>query len=114
MDEYLKNLGFVDITKEYPIKFIECLPISFEIIYPVSKRFKRVNQGITTFILIGNEHNFVSGYIDSYYKNSWSRFYLTTTEKYVKEYLLSGINANERKVLNLLEYNTDTSARHSL
>lgn len=101
MEEILIKLGFKDITKEIPPKFIECLPIGFENVYPITKQFKRVHNDITTYILIGNVHNVIMGYGDSYYKNKWSRFYLTAPKKYFKKYLLSLLKANENKIINL-------------
>ena len=101
MERILNKLGFEDITKEHPIQFSECVPTSFDSIYHVNKRFKRVNNKITTFILIGKLHNFIEMYGDSYYKNKWSRFYLTVPIKYFKEQFLFYLNANENKVFNL-------------
>ena len=112
MEKILIDLGFKDITKENPPKFMECLPIGFENVYPITKRFKRTRDNLTTYILIGKIHNFIMGYGDSYYKNRWSRFHLTTPEKHFKEYLLSLLKANESKIIKSIEYNTDTSAGH--
>lgn len=111
MEKILIDLGFKDITKEVPITFVECLPIGFENVYPINKRYKRVKGELTTFILIGKEHNFIMGYGDSYYRNNWSRFYLAIPEKHFKEHFLSLLNTNENKILTI-EYNTDTSAEH--
>lgn len=112
MEEILINLGFEDITKEFPPKFIECLPIGFENVYPITKRFKRVHGNLITYILIGKVHNFIMGYGDSYYKNRWSRFHLAAPEKHFKEHFLSLLKANESKIIKSIEYNTDTSAGH--
>jgi hypothetical protein len=111
MEKILIDLEFKDITNEVPITFIECLPIGFENVYPINKRFKRVKSELTTFILIGKEHNFIMGYGDSYYKNNWSRFHFAIPEKHFKEHFLSLLNANENKILTT-EYNTDTSVGH--
>ena len=103
MEEILINLGFEDITKEFPPKFIECLPIGFENVYPISKRFKRTHDELKTYILIGNEHDLIMGYGDSYYKNRWSRFHFAAPKKYFKEQFLSLLKANENQVIKSIE-----------
>ena len=103
MEEILINLGFEDITKEFPPKFIECLPIGFENVYPISKRFKRTHDELKTYILIGNEHDLIMGYGDSYYKNRWSRFHFAAPKKYFKEQFLSLLKVNENKVIKSIE-----------
>ena len=112
MEKILIDLGFKDITKENPPKFMECLPIGFENVYLITKRFKRMHDNLITYILIGKTHNFIISYGDSYYKNRWSRFHIAAPEKYFKEYLLSLLKANESKIIKSIEYNTDTSAQH--
>lgn len=98
MEEALINLGFENITKKFPPKFSECLPIGFENVYPITERFKRTNSNLTTYILIGNVHDFIMGYGDSYYKNRWSRFHFASPKKYFKEQILSLLKANEYEV----------------
>lgn len=52
-----ENLGYKDITKDKPIRFIECLGEFFESTYPYNKRFYKQEGNITIELKVGNCHN---------------------------------------------------------
>lgn len=88
-----KNLGFKDITKDKPIRFIECFGVSFDDIYPYNKRFYKQEGNITIELKVGNWHNafFISGIC--YYSKGWEKFDVCAPKDYIKERFIQTLNA---------------------
>ena len=107
--KFLEEHGFKDITEAEPIKFSECIPVTFDNIYCLHKRFKRYKNGITTKLLIGNVHNCVQIIIDSYFNGYWNRCFIDSSNKVIINMLPSYIKANETK----LKTEYENSINHS-
>ena len=86
----LKILGFEDITDLEPIHFSEQLPVTFDNIYSIQKRFKRIRGDLTTYILIGRNdfnHNILDVIIHSAFGDCYRNF----SDQIHKEYFTTKI-----------------------
>ena len=109
LNEFLKELGFEDITKEYPIAFSETI-IGPDNIYPVNKRFRKQTDDIITTLLIGEDRirTFVIGMQRFAYKPCYCKFQCEVIKDYAKQTIIYYLQASERKLNDLTNYINNT------
>ena len=99
MEDFMKFLGFKDITEEKPINYIERLPVTFENVYAVTSRWIRKQNGILTEILIGKEHYQIHIIGKSYMGDCYNSFSIQPNFRFYRKELEEYIYRNEQKVL---------------
>lgn len=100
-----KSLGYKDITKDKPIRFIECLGEFFESTYPYNKRFYKQEGNITIELKVGNCHNiyFISGIC--YYSKGYVKFEVCAPENHVNKMFTQILNAVKLEIKeNIVKY----------
>lgn len=98
MYNFLKNMGFIDITDKSPIKFNETL--IWANAYKFDKRFiKSVNE-MVTMIIIGNESDFINIYVKTCLGDKYSECYKTNLPiKYSEVIIKDMIQSNEEFIM---------------
>lgn len=93
-----ESLGYKDITKDKPIRFIECLGEFFKSIYPYNKRFYKQERNIAIELKVGNCYNMclISG--TCYYSKGWENFEICAPKDYVNKIFTQILNAVELKI----------------
>ncbi len=87
----LVSLGFIDITNDKPIKFIECFDCGFNNVYDFNVRLKRFKDGVLSEVLIGfpavsYARNIINVKVNSFYNNCQSTaLYCRHIDFYKKE-----------------------------
>ena len=93
-----KSLGYEDITKEHPIRFIECFGETFGTIYSYKQRFCKEDNGINIILKVGIHYNTTDIAGICYYSKGWHKFEVHTLSKYAKEEFDKIINAVKYKI----------------
>lgn len=93
-----ESLGYKDITKDKPIRFIECLGEFFESTYPYNKRFYKQDGNITIELKVGSHFDlcFISGIC--YYSKGWEKFEICAPKDYVNEMFIQILNTVKLKI----------------
>ena len=87
----LTSLGFIDVTHDKPIKFIDCFDCGFDNMYDFNVRLKRLKDDVLSEVLIGfpaimSTRNIINVKVNSFYKNCQSTaFYCIHIDFYKKE-----------------------------
>ena len=101
MYNFLKNMGFIDITDKSPIKFNETL-IGADA-YKFDKRFIKSVNVMVTMIIIGNDSDFINIYVKTCSGDKYSVCYKTNLPiKYSEVIIKDMIQSNENQLENLL------------
>lgn len=93
-----ENLGYKDITKDKPIRFIELIGEFFEINFPYNKRFYKQEGIITIELVVGNLHNLCSISGICYYSKGWEKFEVCAPKDYVNKMFIQTLNAVKLKI----------------
>lgn len=101
MYNFLKNMGFIDITDKSPIKFNETV-IGADA-YKFDRKFTKSVNEMVTMIIIGNESDFINIYVKTCLDDKYSECYKTNIPiKYSEVIIKDMIQSNENQVENLL------------
>lgn len=103
MEDFLRSLGFEDITKEKPITFIDKFPVTFGNPYSITSRWRRKLNGIITEVLIGKERNQIHIIGKSFLGDCYSSFCIQTYICFYQEELEKYFFSNEKKVSELFK-----------
>lgn len=98
INEYLINLGFIDITTKDPIHFYEWFNNSFEIINVYTNKFVFDSDVIKIVILIGNEYGFTHIKGTCFYKSGLENFSFCSLDNTAHQYLKSILSAIYQKI----------------
>jgi hypothetical protein len=91
INEYLINLGFIDITTKDPIH-------SFEIINVYTNKFVFDSDVIKIVILVGNEYGFTHIKGTCFYKSGLENFSFCSLDNIAHQYLKSILSAIYQKI----------------
>ena len=93
-----KNLGYKDVTKDKPIRFIECLEEAFDNVYPYNKRFYKKEGIIIIELKVGSCHNtvFISGICC--YPEGWEKFKVCAPKDYIDKIIKQTLNVIKTKL----------------
>lgn len=97
MYNFFKNMGFIDITDERPIKFHETLIGSDSYIF--DRRFIKSTEEMVTMIIIGNDSDFINIYMKTCLGDKYSECHQTNIPiKYCEVMIKDMICKNEECV----------------
>lgn len=96
-----ENLGYINITNENPIHFIECLGEFFETVYPYKERFYKKENDVITILKVGTFNKFTDIAGICYYPKGWYKFEVHSFVDYVDkefEQTIKAVKFNINKV----------------